>query len=259
VSLRRFKLIIEYDGTAYHGWQSQKNAANVQDTLNAKLKILLKEDAKVMGAGRTDAGVHARGQVAAFSSATDKPIERILAGLNGLLPRDIRVRSVETVPEVFDPRRDSMGKTYRYTWFDGPALSPFWRLYAWHAKQPLDDKAMAAAAKHLLGEHDFSSFRAAACEAKTPVRTIHQCEITRDEDRITLEIHGTAFLHQMVRIIAGTLFDVGIGKRTAASLGALLKAKDRKLAGKTAPPEGLMLWRVDYGEIPRPGRKLREK
>lgn len=253
----RFKLILEYDGSAYHGWQSQKNASNIQDTLNAKLKILLKEDAKVMGAGRTDAGVHAKGQVAAFTSATDKPCERILAGLNGLLPRDIRVRSVEVVPEVFDPRRDSMGKTYKYTWFDGPAHSPFERLYSWHAKQKLDDKAMAAAAKLLEGEHDFTSFRAAACEAKTPVRRIHKCAVTRDGERVTLEIHGTAFLHQMVRIIAGTLFDVGTGKRTAASVGVLLKAKDRKLAGKTAPPEGLVMWQVDYGEIPRPGRKLR--
>ena len=255
--MRRIKLVLEYDGTSYHGWQSQKNAAAVQDVLAAKLKVLLREPTQVYGAGRTDAGVHARGQVAAFSTESDKSCEKILSGLNGLLPRDIRVRSCEEAPLVFDPRRDPLSKTYRYTWFDGAAHSPFWRHYSWWAKQPLDDQAMAAAAKTLEGEHDFSSFRAAGCTAKTPVRRILKCQVRRKGERITLEIQGTAFLHQMVRIIAGTLFDVGTGKRSADSLGPLLAARDRKLAGKTAPPEGLVLWTVEYGAIPRPGRKIK--
>jgi tRNA pseudouridine38-40 synthase len=253
----RFKLTLEYDGTAFHGWQSQKNALSVQDTLAAKLRVLFKTDIKVVGAGRTDAGVHARGQVAAFSAQTDKDCTRILTGLNGLLPRDVRVRACEIVPEVFDPRRDSIGKKYRYTWFDGPAHSPFWRRWSWFAKQPLDDKAMDRAARLLEGEHDFTSFRAAACAAKTPVRRLLSCRVTRKGERVTLEVHGTAFLQQMVRNIAGTLYDVGIGKRTPESVGELLKARDRKLAGKTAPPEGLVLWEVYYGAIPRPGRRLK--
>lgn len=251
----RYKLTVEYEGTAYHGWQSQKNAASVQDILAAKLEVLLRQPVRVEGAGRTDAGVHAQGQVAAFNAATDKPCERILAGLNGLLPRDIRVRACEPAPEAFDPRRDSAGKRYRYVWWDGPALPPFWRRYAWHAKQPLDDRAMDRAARLLEGEHDFSSFRAAGCTAKTPVRRVLECRVRRKGGRVTLDIHGTAFLHQMVRIIAGTLHDVGIGKRPPQSLAALLAARDRKQAGKTAPPQGLVLWEVYYGAIPRPGRK----
>jgi tRNA pseudouridine38-40 synthase len=224
--------------------------------LAAKLKVLLKEDVSVVGAGRTDAGVHARGQVAAFTTSSDKPRERIVSGLNGLLPRDVRIRSCEEVPAVFDPRRDACGKTYRYVWVDGAAHSPFWRRYSWFARRPLDDRAMAEAAAHLLGEHDFTSFRAAGCTAKSPVRRIFSADISRKDDRITLEIRGTAFLHQMVRIIAGTLYDVGAGIRAASSIPGLLKSKDRRLAGKTAPPEGLILWNVEYGAIPRAGRKL---
>jgi tRNA pseudouridine38-40 synthase len=257
--MRRIRLIVEYDGSAFHGWQSQKNSANVQDLITDKLAILLKDAPKVMGSGRTDAGVHARGQVAAFSTSSDKDCAQILKGLNGLLPQAVRIRSCDEAPEVFDPRRDAIGKTYRYTFFDGPALPPFWKGWAWYARHPLDDAAMARAAKFLEGEHDFSSFRAAACEAKTPVRRIHHARITRKGERITFEIRGSAFLQQMVRIIAGTLFDVGSGTRTPESMQALLAAKDRKKAGKTAPPEGLVLWEVEYGAIPRPGRNLRGK
>lgn len=255
--MRRIKLVLEYDGTAFHGWQSQTNAAAVQDVLAAKLKILLNETVQVQGAGRTDAGVHAHGQVAAFDTASTKACDRILAGLNGLLPRDVRVRAAEDTVAVFDPRRDALGKTYRYTWLDGASHPPFWRRYSWWARQPLDHGAMASAARHLVGEHDFSSFRAAGCSARTATRRLHRVEIRRKGERVTLEIHGTAFLRQMVRIIAGTLFDVGTGKRDPDSLAGLLQARDRKRAGKTAPPEGLVLWQVDYGAIPRPGRKLK--
>ena len=255
--MRRIKLVIEYDGTAFHGWQSQKNAAAVQDLIDQKLAVLLKEDVHVQGAGRTDAGVHARGQVAAFDTASDKDCAVILKGMNGLLPRDVRVRACEEAPAVFDPRRDPISKTYRYTWTDGPADSPFWRRWSWYSREKLYDKGMAEAAQTLVGEHDFSSFRAAGCTAKTPVRRILRADITRKGERVTLEIQGHAFLHQMVRIIAGTLYDVGTGKRAAGTLKALLDAKDRKQAGKTAPPQGLVLWLVEYGQIPRPGRKLK--
>ncbi|MGH7441905.1 MAG: tRNA pseudouridine synthase A, partial [bacterium] len=147
----------------------------------------------------------------------------------------------------------------RYLWWNGPALSPFWRGYAWHARQSLDEKAMDRAAACLVGEHDFSSFRAAGCSAKTPVRRVLKARVVRKGERVTFEIQGTAFLRQMVRILAGTLHDVGIGLRAADSLPGLLAARDRKQAGKTAPPEGLILWQVNYGAIPRPGRNPRSK
>ncbi len=255
--MRRLRLVIEYEGTAYHGWQSQANASAVQDIVAARLKVLLREQPHLEGAGRTDAGVHAHGQVAAFSTASGRPCDRIAAGLNGLLPRDVRIRSCDEVPPVFDPRRDPIHKTYRYVWWDAPALSPFWRRYAWHARGRLDVEAMDAAAAHLVGEHDFTSFRASGCTAKTPVRRILEARVRRKGSRVTFEIRGTAFLHQMVRIIAGTLHDVGLGTRPAADLPALIKARDRKLAGRTAPPEGLILWEVAYGAIPRPGRRVK--
>lgn len=250
----RYKLVLEYDGGAFHGWQSQKNEKSVQDTLRDALQILLSEEIMVSGASRTDSGVHARGQVASFVSGEERDTRRMLAGLNGILPRSLRVRVAELAPDVFDPRRDCLGKTYRYTWFDGPVHPPFWQAYSAFAKGPLDDAAMAKAAAHLVGEHDFSSFRAAGCTGKTPVRRITQCEIRRKGERVTLEIHGTAFLQKMVRNIAGTLQDVGLGKRTADSIVTLLAAKDRTLAGNTAPAAGLVLWQIDYGAIPRPGR-----
>jgi tRNA pseudouridine38-40 synthase len=255
--MRRLRLIIEYDGGAFHGWQSQKNAANIQDLIDEKLAVLLKDKPRVMGAGRTDAGVHARAQVGAFSTKSDKACDQILKGLNGLLPQTVRVRACDEVPEVFDPRRDAIAKTYRYTFFDGPAHSPFWKHWSWYSRQRLDEKAMAQAAKHLEGEHDFSSFRAAGCAAKTPVRRILKAQVRRKGERLTFEIRGTAFLQQMVRIIAGTLYDVGTGQREPDSFVPLLAARDRKKAGKTAPPEGLVLWEVEYGAIPRPGRMLK--
>ena len=151
----RFKITLEYDGTAFHGWQSQTNAANVQDTLAAALKVLFKQDVRVDGASRTDAGVHARGQVAAFSVETDKEAEKIRFGLNGILPRSVQVRRIETTAEVFDPRRDPLSKTYRYTWIDGPTMPPFWRHWAWYSHHRLDAERMhAALARAAQRRHD---------------------------------------------------------------------------------------------------------
>jgi tRNA pseudouridine38-40 synthase len=253
---RRIRLLLEYDGTAYHGWQSQKDGSAIQDVIESKLKVLLKEDGRIQGASRTDSGVHARGQVAAFNTESDKAPEKILAGLNGLLPRDIRVRDCQETVAVFDPRRDAAAKTYRYVFMDGPSHSPFWRRYSWYVKGSLDEGRMAQAAKSLVGEHDFSSFRAAGCAAKTPVRRILAATVTRKGERVTLEIKGQAFLQQMVRIIAGVLHDIGTGKQDPSFVSQLLKIKDRKKASKTAPANGLVLWNIDYGAIPRPGRRV---
>ena len=257
--MRRIKLILEYDGTAFHGWQSQKNALAVQDVVAEKLTVLLRHPVKVEGAGRTDAGVHARGQVAAFDTESAKECFAVLKGLNGLLPQTIRCRECEEAPEIFDPRRDALSKIYRYTYWDHPAASTFWRRWSWHAHQPLNEAAMNKVAATLVGEHDFSAFRASGCTAKTPVRTILEAGVRRKGARVTFEIKGHALLHQMVRILAGTLHDLGTGKLDAKGFARILAAKDRKQAGKTAPAEGLVLWQVEYGAIPRPGRKIIKK
>ncbi len=179
-------------------------------------------------------------------------------GMNGLLPQSIRVRDCAQVEPIFDPRRDAQRKTYRYTWYNHPVASPFWRRYSWHAHAPLDLEAMKKAAAVLAGEHDFSSFRAAGCSAKTPVRRILDIQVLRQKERIQLRITGHAFLHQMVRIIAGTLYDVGTAKIPWTRMREILEGKNRKLAGKTAPAEGLVLWDVEYAEIPRASRKSLE-
>lgn len=255
--MRRIRLLLEYDGTAYHGWQSQKNDANLQDLLEVKLAILLGQPTRIDGASRTDAGVHARGQVAAFNTDSDKSTDKIQFSLNGLLPPDVRVREVSETVEVFDPRRDSQSKTYRYVYWDARQTSPFWRNYSFHARGQLDEKAMHEAAQALVGEHDFSSFRAAGCSAKTPVRRMLAASVKRKGERVTFEITGQAFLQQMVRILAGTLHDIGLGKRPVSDMAMLLSAKDRQQASKTAPAQGLILWKIEYGAIPRPGRKLK--
>ena len=255
--MRRIRLLLEYDGSAYHGWQSQKDIANLQDLLEEKLGILLATPTRIQGASRTDAGVHARGQVAAFNIESDKTTDKIHFAMNGLLPQDVRVRSVDEVPEVFDPRRDSMSKTYRYVFWDARQQSPFWRTYSYHARGVLNEAAMDEAAKLLVGEHDFSSFRAAGCSAKTPVRRMLAASVRRKGERVTFEITGQAFLQQMVRILAGTLHDIGVGKRPVSDISRLLEAKDRKLASKTVGAQGLILWNIEYGAIPRPGRLLK--
>ncbi len=254
-----FKLVLEYDGTAYHGWQSQRNAESVQATLEAKLAIVLRHAVRVVAAGRTDSGVHAHGQVVSFATPIEVNLGKLLRGLNGLLPQTVRVRSIEEAPSVFDARRDAMSKTYRYTYWDHPVASVFWRRWSWHAKAPLDELAMDKAAKALVGEHDFSAFRAAGCSARHPVRRMLDAGVIRKGNRVEFRITGQAFLHQMVRIISGTLFDIGVGKHPAGHLSQVLASKDRKKAGKTAPSDGLVLWEVAYGAIPRPGRMVKGK
>ena len=255
--MRRFKVILEYDGTAFHGFQKQKNSVAVQNVLEEKLAILLRKPTMVEGSSRTDTGVHARGQVVVFNVDDDKKTpDAILRGMNGLLPQSVRAREIAEVPRVFDPRRDAIEKSYRYTWYNHPVASPFWRRYSWHSHEALNVGSMNHAAGLLVGEHDFTSFRAAGCSAKTPIRRILACKVVEDKERVQLRITGQAFLHQMVRIIAGTLFDTGTGKLKALDMGPILAGKSRKLAGKTAPAEGLVLWEVKYGEIPRPGRKV---
>jgi tRNA pseudouridine38-40 synthase len=252
---RSYKLVLEYDGTAFAGWQSQKNGRTVQAELEKALAVALRRPVKVTASGRTDSGVHARGQVAGFESESPDPEPQALMGnLNGLMPADVRVRELEWAPHLFDARRDAIAKTYRYVWLNRRASSPFWDRVSWHQARPLDVEAMAQAAACLVGQHDFSAFRAAECSAKTPLRRVLELNLHRRGERVVMDIRGQAFLQHMVRNIAGSLTEVGLGKRPAAWIEALLKGRDRTQAGPTAPAKGLCLWCVDYGEIPRPGR-----
>jgi tRNA pseudouridine38-40 synthase len=245
--MRTLKLLLEYDGTAYQGWQIQATGPTIQGVLEEKLAVLLRSPVRVTAAGRTDAGVHALGQVVSFRTESTMPVARLLRGLNALLPRDIAVRGGEEVPEGFDARRSARGKLYRYRLWNTPERSAFQGPYAWHVPRPLDLDAMREAAQALLGEHDFSAFRAADCPAKNPVRLLRRLEILETGGPLLdLEIEATAFLKHMVRNIVGTLVEVGQGKRPAESLAGLLASRDRTHAGATAPPHGLFLVEIRY-------------
>jgi tRNA pseudouridine38-40 synthase len=207
---------------------------------------LFGEPVRVAAAGRTDAGVHAAGQIVAFTTASERPAEVVLRALNALTPFDVSIRSAETVGDDFDPRRAARSRIYRYRIWNAAWRSPFWRRYAWHIARPLDVERMTAAAQMLVGEHDFTSFRAADCDAKHPVRTIHGSEIAAIDQQIIYTVEANAFLRSMVRNIIGTLVEVGLGERDAGAIGELLAARNRTLAGDTAPACGLCLERVKY-------------
>ena len=241
------KLVLSYDGTRYVGWQVQSNGPSIQAELERALSTLHKEPVRVRGAGRTDSGVHALGQVASLAVERPLPVTAYVKGLNGLLPEDIAVRHAEVRDAPFDARRDARGKRYRYRIENLPTRAPLGRLQAWQVFRPLDLAAMRAAATHLLGRHDFGAFRATDCEAQHAVRELRRLDV---EDggagRIEVVAEATAFLKHMVRNLVGTLVEVGLGAREPGSMPALLESRDRALAGRTAPPQGLVLEEVFY-------------
>ncbi len=242
------KLLLEYDGTRYCGWQVQPNGPSIQAEVEKALSTLHKAPRRVTAAGRTDAGVHALGQVCTFAEAAPLPEKAYVQGMNALLPDDVAVRAASLEPEGFDARRSASGKRYRYRIENGPTRAPLSRLVAWAIFRPLDVAAMRAAAAHLLGRHDFACFQAADCACAHAVREIRRCDVLGEPGgRIDLVLEATAFVKHMVRNIAGTLVEVGQGKRAAASIPGLLLARDRTLAGPTAPPQGLCLEEVFYG------------
>jgi len=244
---RHIRLVVEYDGSKLHGWQRQDNAPTVQQYLEEALAKLLTHEAPVVGASRTDAGVHARGQVASFRTERDIALHGVRRGLNTLLPPSIAVRDAREVPDDFHPRFSATSKHYRYTLLVRPDRSPRWRDRAWHHPELLDVAAMEVAARSLLGEHDFSAFRAAGCAARNPVRRVDSITLTRvGRELLELDIRGNAFLRQMVRILVGTLTEVGSGKRPAAQVAEILASLDRTNAGITAPAHGLELIEVRY-------------
>ena len=244
----RYKLIIEYDGTDYHGWQVQPNALTLQAVIEEAVLKLTGEKIRVAAAGRTDAGVHACGQVISFVLAQVKPVDVVWRALNALTPRDIAIRTAEIVPDDFDPRRAARRRRYVYRIWNERVPSPFWRRYAWHVPRRLDIAAMQEAAAALVGEPDFTSFRAVDCEAVNPVRRVDRSDCVRDGSLIIYSIDATAFLKHMVRNIVGTLVDIGLHARLSDSMLPLLAARDRNLAGATAPATGLCLVEVRYEE-----------
>jgi len=241
------KLVLAYDGTRYAGWQLQQNGPSIQAAVERALSTLHKEPVRITGAGRTDAGVHALGQVASFPVERPLPVAAYVKGMNDLLPDDIAVRAAEVREGPFDARRDARGKRYRYRIDNAPTRSPLSRRQAWQLFRPLDAAAMRAAAAPLVGRHDFGAFRAASCEAHHAVRELRRLDVIGEGGgRIEVVVEATAFLKHMVRNIVGTLVDVGLGARSAASMADLLARRDRTLAGRTAPPHGLVLEEVFY-------------
>lgn len=240
------KITIEYDGTAYCGWQVQPNGRSIQATLEEAISIFFGIPTRITGSGRTDAGVHAFGQVANFSVDKDADSHRILRGLNALTPPDIAVKQIDSVGDTFDARRDARSRVYEYHILNRPTASPFFIHRAWHVHESLDQRGMKEAVEYLIGEHDFSSFRAAGCEAVHPIRRVYRTSWEQRDELLVFSIEATGFLRHMVRNIIGTVVEVGRGTRSPQSCIDLLEARDRTQAGPTAPPYGLYLCEVKY-------------
>ena len=246
IQARKIRLGIEYDGTDFSGWQRQVARRTVQGTLEDAIRELTGESVEVRGAGRTDAGVHAEGQVATLALRSRIPDSGLLRALNSRLPPDVAITCVETTAPDFDARFSARGKIYRYRIWNHFNRSPKYARTSWHCRPILDVNVMRAAAAVLVGEHDFRGFRAADCERTNTVRLIRRFEITRQGALVEIEVEATAFLKNMVRILVGTLADAGRGHFDIAHVSRVLASGDRTAGGVTAPPQGLTLSRVIY-------------
>ncbi|MCC2252940.1 tRNA pseudouridine(38-40) synthase TruA [Ruminococcus sp. CLA-AA-H200] len=244
--MKRIRLTVAYDGSDYCGWQIQPNGITVESVLNDALSRITGEEIRVTGASRTDAGVHARGNIAVFDSNTTIPPERISYAVNTVLPDDVVVIKSEQVPADWHPRYCDSVKTYEYCILNREMPDPLRRRGTWHVSFALDVEKMRDAAAYLTGEHDFRSFCSIHTGAKSTVRTVYSIEIEQSADIITIRIQGNGFLYNMVRIIAGTLVSVGRGLRTPQDVGDMLEARDREKAEATAPPQGLILDSIRY-------------
>jgi len=244
----QLRLTVEYEGTAYRGWQLQPDGPTVQAVLEQALSTALRERVRVRGAGRTDAGVHACGQIAAVRvREVPADLERLQKSLNALTPDDVAVRDITVVDDAFDPRRHARSRVYEYRIWNVAAPSPFWRRHAWHVPSQLDVAAMDEAARVLEGEHDFASFRAADAEPlRSTVRRVLESSLRVDGRLLVYRVEATAFLKHMVRNVVGTLVEVGRGERVAGTFRELLAVRDRTRAGATAPAHGLVLVNVRY-------------
>ena len=247
-----FKLLIQYDGTDFHGWQVQENDRTIQGELERVIGMLEDGKVSVIGSGRTDAGVHAEGQVANVIVRRSFTPDKLRAAINGNLWRDIRILKAERAADQFHARFSAKKKTYLYRIVNAPVISPFWRRYAHHEFKPLDIPRMTAAARFLLGEHDWTAFASAQSDGESRVRTVLDCTIDSAWDRrasaniLEFRITGNGFLRYMVRSIMGTLIEVGRGEKDSDTIQTAIVTGDRSLAGKTAPAHGLTLLKVDY-------------
>lgn len=244
--MRTIKLTIEYDGSNYAGWQVQANGLAIQQVMEDALAKILGSPIRLYSSGRTDAGVHAKGMVAAFRTDRNLPLSAFSDGVNCNLPQDIAVRSAEEAVPGFDPRRDAIGKHYRYTILNAPRRSPIQRLYAWHLKGNLDISAMREAATLMVGEKDFAAFRTSGCAARTTVRNVFSVKVSKEEEFIIIDVKGSGFLRNMVRIMVGTMVEVGEGKTRPDAITGFFNGKSDTTAGMTAPPQGLCLMEVYY-------------
>lgn len=244
--MKRVKLTVAYDGTNYCGWQVQPNGITVQEVLNQCLSEFTGENIETIGASRTDAGVHALGNVAVFDTEMRMPGDKFSFALNQRLPEDIRIQKSEEVDADFHPRYVKSPKTYEYRILNCRFPIPTERFYSHFTYIPLDVDKMKEAASYLIGEHDFKSFCGTGAQVKTTVRTVKEIQIEKSGDRITIRITGEGFLYNMVRIIAGTLMDIGGGLYPPEKMKEILEAKDRKKAGPTAPARGLTLMKIQY-------------
>jgi tRNA pseudouridine38-40 synthase len=246
--VRNVKLTIEYDGTDFFGWQKQPNRRTVQEVIENTIRKVLGEEIHLIGAGRTDRGVHALGQVASFKTTSRFSLEAMFKAFNALLPEDVVIHEIEEVPLAFHPRYWAKSKTYEYVILLKPIRSPLIRRFCWHVPQVLDVEAMRECCEILKGSHDFSSFQLSGSSVKNPIREMLRAEITLDPPFLFLLFEASGFLRGMVRSIVGTLIDVGRGKIKPHEFREILEARDRKKASLTAPAQGLFLVEVKYGD-----------
>ena len=244
--MRTIVLTLEYDGTAYVGWQTQPNGLAVQEVVERALAEILGHQAHVHASGRTDAGVHARGMVAHFHTETNLPLKAFREGVNTFLPYDIAIKEVREMPADFHARFSARGKWYRYTIYRGGVRSPLVAHSAWYRCGNLNLSLMRTAAEILVGQHDFKAFRSSSCVARTTVREIFSIDVSTDNEFIYVDVRGSGFLKNMVRMIVGTLVDVGLGRRPAGDVATLVAGTDEMVCGQTAPAHGLCLQEVWY-------------
>ena len=244
--MRNIKLIIEYDGKEYNGWQKQKNKLNIQGEIEKAIETITGEEIELIASGRTDAGVHSLGQTANFKTESTIQIEKIPIAINSQLKKSVRIKSAEEVEENFHSRYNCKRKTYRYVINNSPEGTAIYRNLETHIPQKLDVEAMKKAVKYFEGEHDFKSFKASGTSSKSSVRTIYEAKVYQNGDRIFIELTVNGFLYNMVRIIAGTLVEVGLGKIEAEKIPDIIQSEKRENAGKTLPPNGLYLLQVEY-------------
>ena len=245
---KRVRLTVAYDGTNYHGWQIQDNGITIESELNRCLSDLFKEDIQVIGASRTDSGVHALGNIAVFDTTARMPADKVAYALNQRLPEDIRIQRSEEVAPDWHPRYVTSRKTYEYRIYRGEFPMPVKRLYALFSYRSFDVAKMQQAAAYLVGEHDFKSFCQVGAQVDSTVRTLYSVEVEEQGRDLVIRVCGNGFLYNMVRIIAGTLMDVGQGRKRPEEMPDILNAKSRSAAGPTAPAHGLMLMKYEFPE-----------